>query len=956
MGYANVNHQHLDAHFYSPSTWLGAMPDVPVFAVWVPVLASATPGATTSVTLNPAASQLFDSLENQYALTVEPATFTVGGTLAIENVTPAGGIVPSSTPVRIDGTGFDRGTRVSIDGASVFFTEFVSPQQVNVILNAPTELTGKHFHITNSAGEHVDYFPAFSSAPSDPPDGLANLATGVHPLVPLADCASASTWVPQGLGGSEQIALLNPGPMPVDVTFVGSYRGFGGPTPIATVLRTITIPVGTLYFLDAHSVASYNDTLFVMASAPLRMLAYVVPWYQSPGVGRLTPVAGPPPVQALDDGSISWSLQAGSPLPPAQKFTTTTGFTVSVPPGLARLLSVTPMQSATPGTLSVALLPGVSPGNYSGTLTITPVLSGAAASLPVTASTIDVSLTVSAMPLISDAVWPPATAFYLDAGAPATTNTVNLVSNGQPAAFTLSTSTSSGGNWLSVTPSSGTTPALLSVTVNPAGLAADNYDGTITVQGPGNTVEITAILIVNGPATPPPPGSGPFTVDPTSLAVSLESGTEAPDQYLFVTPITTPITLSVATQSGGNWLSATTMTAGVPDTVFVSVSAVGLAAGAYQGTVTIASPNNGTVQVPVTLTVIPVPGPQAQLTVTPSSVSLSDQVQTQTLTLGSSETPVPFSYKRSTPGGDLNIGVSVSSSSGLDGWQPMTPATVQVSASAQEPGTHAGSIVFTGPNGSVTVPVTLTTLTGGFAAGPAWPPVMATIASAANHISGAISPGEIAMILGMGIGPAPTNMQIDATGKVATTLNGTQVLINGEPAPLIYADGNLINLIVPYDIPTSLFATVRVITNGQQSAYWGVPTAPAAPGIFTLTETGLGQAAVLNADNSVNGPANPAARGAAIQIFATGEGQTSPPGITGEMTQMDLKKPVLPVKVTIGGIDAQLEYQGSAPEAVAGLLQVNAVVPAGVTPGPAVSIVLTIGNVGSPNGVTIAVQ
>jgi hypothetical protein len=78
MGYANVNHQHVDAHFYSPSAWLGGLPDMPVFAVWVPVLASAAPGAATSVSLDPSGSQLFDAQGNQFAMTVESATFTVG--------------------------------------------------------------------------------------------------------------------------------------------------------------------------------------------------------------------------------------------------------------------------------------------------------------------------------------------------------------------------------------------------------------------------------------------------------------------------------------------------------------------------------------------------------------------------------------------------------------------------------------------------------------------------------------------------------------------------------------------------------------------------------------------------------------------------------------------------------------------------------------------------------------
>jgi hypothetical protein len=789
-------------------------------------------------------------------------------------VTPAGGIVSSGTPIRIDGTGFDQGTAVSIDGVSVSRTEFVSPQQVNVILNAPTELTGKHFRVANSAGEYVDYFPAFPSAPSDPPAGLTNNAPGVHPLVPLASSTSASspsTSSPstRSSGMDVQIALLNPNPAPVDVAFVG---GPPRDAPIgASLLQAITIPAGVSYFLETSSFGLNYNTLYAIASAPLRMLEYEVPsahppfppFYEGTLVDLPTPVASPPAVQAFDSFlSVSWSWQAGSPLPPAQQFQISAGFAASVSPDLAEWLSVTPMQSATPATLSLALVPGasLSPGTYNGTVTITPVLNGPAASVPVITSTIGVSATVSAGPLLVTSASSPITNFLLAAGGSAATNTVPLFTNGQPAAFTLSTSTNSGGNWLSVTPSSGTTPATLSVTANPAGLAAGVYSGAITVQGPGNTLSIVVELMVTSPA--PPPSTGPLYVIPESLALTLESGEQAPVQYMGWQP-NVPVTVSVATQSGGNWLSAAYQPGGVLyGGGTISISAVGLAPGTYQGTITVASTSDGTAQVPVTLTVVAAPGLQVQLNVTPSKVSLSDQDRIETLTVSSDGTPAPFTVQTSTPGGDLWLATGVQANYELPDAQgkALTPGTVTVTAFAQEPGTHAGSIVITGPNGSVTVPVTLTTA-GTSAGGPPWPPVMAAVVGGAAR-PGAISPGEIATILGMGFGP---------------TLSGTQVLIDNVSATLLHVDGNVIELMVPHDIPTGQFATVQVIANGQQAADWGVPMAPAAPRILRRGERGPGEITVLHMDNSANGPANPALGDTAIRVFATGEDQTSPP-------------------------------------------------------------------------------
>jgi uncharacterized protein (TIGR03437 family) len=91
---------------------------------------------------------------------------------------------------------------------------------------------------------------------------------------------------------------------------------------------------------------------------------------------------------------------------------------------------------------------------------------------------------------------------------------------------------------------------------------------------------------------------------------------------------------------------------------------------------------------------------------------------------------------------------------------------------------------------------------------------------------------------------------------------------------------------------------VQVLFNGS-SAIWSVPVAPAAPGIFTLDATGTGQAAVLNQDNSVNGPAQTAAGASAIQIFATGIPVAG--AMTGSITPAPAPGSTYPVNVAISG-------------------------------------------------------
>ena len=80
---------------------------------------------------------------------------------------------------------------------------------------------------------------------------------------------------------------------------------------------------------------------------------------------------------------------------------------------------------------------------------------------------------------------------------------VSITSSGAPLGFTA-TPTSTG-NWLTVTPGSGTTPASLSVGANPAGLGAGTYNGTITLTpgGSGNSpLAINVTLVVSGAGAP----------------------------------------------------------------------------------------------------------------------------------------------------------------------------------------------------------------------------------------------------------------------------------------------------------------------------------------------------------------------------------------------------------------------------------------------------------------------
>lgn len=51
-----------------------------------------------------------------------------------------------------------------------------------------------------------------------------------------------------------------------------------------------------------------------------------------------------------------------------------------------------------------------------------------------------------------------------------------------------------------------------------------------------------------------------------------------------------------------------------------------------------------------------------------------------------------------------------------------------------------------------------------------------------------------------------------------------------------------------------------------------------------------------------------------INLFATGAGQTSPPGVDGKISSPPFAAPILDVQLTIGGVPAQIEYAGAGAE------------------------------------------
>ena len=223
-------------------------------------------------------------------------------------------------------------------------------------------------------------------------------------------------------------------------------------------------------------------------------------------------------------------------------------------------------------------------------------------------------------------------------------------------------------------------------------------------------------------------------------------------------------------------------------------------------------------------------------------------------------------------------------------------------------------------------------------------PVISAIVNAANNVAGPVSPGEIVVMEGAGLGPPQLT--------TAPPFNVT-VTIGGIAAPVVYASNSQLSAVVPFGISGSS-AQVSVQYLSQAPAQTTVAVAAAAPAIFTADYSGKGQAIALNQDGSKNAPSAPAPQQSLVTLYATGLGETSPPGVDGQIAGNPLPVPVLPVTATVGGQPATVLAASAMPGAIEGTFQLQIQLPV-VVAGPAVPVVVQVGSfVSLP--VTIAVS
>lgn len=542
----------------------------------------------------------------------------------------------------------------------------------------------------------------------------------------------------------------------------------------------------------------------------------------------------------------------------------------------------------------------------------------------------------------------------------------------------VSVNTYSGAGWLSTNPVSATTslavgPLAMSINANPSGLAAGDYYGIVTItptDGIHPAVSISVVLNIVAPNTSVPPlvspgglvflATGAGTLSPQSVSV-----TDAAS-YAIGATLTSPQFQSGLSVSQRSIVVAS----GQTESFTVSVDPSNLAPGVYRYSINLAFTDTTTQVIDVLLVVAPgatlTPAalpkalrPAAVSTCTPTQllpvfttlasgfttpaawpsavvVNVVDDCASPvstgnvTVTFGNGDSPLALLSL-----GDGNWSSTWTPSHAVSGFK------VTATAQTQQPALQ-GSVEISGQ-----VP-----------SNPSVPAVNpGGVVSAADYMSSP-APGLLVAIFGSSLTDATASAN---SLPLPANLNGTSVVMNGEQVPLLFAGDTQVNVVVPYDLAPQTQYQLVVQRGNAISVPVTVTVMAAQPAILSTNGSGSGQGHIYRIDDAGNvalaAAATPAQAGQTLVIYCAGLGAVDPPvsAASGAPAGGPVSSTIAKVTLTIGGVPAPVAFAGLA-GGFAGLYQVNAQVPAGVTPGDQVPVTISVAGQNSIGNISMAVH
>jgi uncharacterized protein (TIGR03437 family) len=836
----------------------------------------------------------------------------------------SGGSAPAPQTITVnDSTGAEGFTASVGTGSNGSSTSFLLVTPASGTTPAPVTLT---FSPSVAPGTYTaDVLLNTSADTSGAPLSIPvtyTVSASTTPQLQLSGIAPFTFYTPSSTtSGTAQLSVAvssgsSNGTFTASVTSGSSFLSISPTTGTTPATLTVTVNATGL------AVGSYSGAIAVSVPGFPTATAYVtvsvISTSSSGGGGGTTSGI------TLSPAALTFNVATGSSTPTAATVQISTptpvSFTVS---GNEYYLPITPLSGTTNATITIGVnASALLNGSYGDNITIT--AGGLTATLPVTVnvgSVTDISLTTYAVYLTS-----PGT---LSQTIPITSDTATEFM------YTLTPSAS----WITVTPSTGTSPGSFTITANPTGLPAGISTGTVTITAPGvrNSPQVVQVSLNVAQASAPA-----LTAAPSVILFTAAPGGAAPtSQTVQLTPTAATAAYTV-TAIGSPWLTASlNATTGA---VTLTADPTGLVAGTYPGSIEVSSTGitNSPYYLPVTLVV----STTAAFAAEPPALNFggtaggpSPAPQTVALVFGTTYTTGP------SPATWLSLAFN---SSGL-------VATVDTTGLAA--GSYSATVMVSATSGAtqqtISIPVTLTV-------GSPATPVISAVTSAISYVTtepGA--PGDLMAVFGTNLtsGTSGGNTLQTATNTFGTVLSGVEVFADGIPCPMLYASAGQVNVILPFALAGQTSADIYLNAYGVTSNTLTIPIQATSPALFSSGANGTGPGAILNPDLTFNSSTNPAPAGSEVALFGGGAGVTSPFAADGQIIPTATPFPTLAATVTatVAGQPATVDYSGDAPGLVAGVLQVNITIPAG-TPSGAQPVVISVGGVNSQTGITVYVQ
>jgi large repetitive protein len=386
----------------------------------------------------------------------------------------------------------------------------------------------------------------------------------------------------------QPVTTLPSGPAGIAYTYSGTFTGkqpfsftiTAGSLPpglslnasTGTISGTPTTP-GVYSFDLRFTNATPTDTTTTTVSTVTNILTINAPATTSPPSLSLTGFSGG------SSTSAPFGLLSG---------TISEAFTVSASTTDGKAwLSATPITTTTPGTVQVTANPAnLASGAYTGTVTINvPGANPPTVTEPVT-------FTVQPAAPAGLAALPAGLNFAMAQGVASSTQ-ILTVSNTGSGSVALNVSATSDGNWLAVSAggtAAANAPLAVSVSALPFSMANGTYSGTVTVTGPGLSLNVPATLVLSaGPQIYLSPDGFGFKSkvgSTTALTQTLTISNGGGGDVLHITDA------KANTTDGAPWLTLRTL--GLFDgaaQVAVTADPSGLKSGTYFGVISITAAN-----------------------------------------------------------------------------------------------------------------------------------------------------------------------------------------------------------------------------------------------------------------------------------------------------------------------------------------------------------------------------